>query len=120
MFRLALLAANTLLRPQARRRFGISVILIGLSAILGILAFAFALAGIYFLLAEAFGPPVGALLTAAILIFVAICLLIAVNVMKRRTPPPPVIDPTGIAALGLLAGVMGVEALARRRKANKD
>lgn len=109
-----------LLRPKTRRRMWTTVAILTAVGILGVLAFGFALAGGYMLLAEAFGPPVGALLTAAVLLFLAICLLIGLSYSRRQLPPPPMIDPQSVAVMGLLAGVAGIEAISAIRAAKKD
>jgi len=118
--RFVLSAVNLLLRPKARQRLGISAAVLALIGILVAIAFAFAIAGGYMLLADAFGPPVGALLTAAILLFIAICLLIGLVVAKRRAPPPPMIDMSTMAMLGILAGMAGVEAYTSAKNKKDD
>lgn len=112
--------ALELLQPKARRRFGALAIAWIVVLILSILAFAFAVAGLYLLLSDWYGPPYGALLTAAALLFVAFCVLIGIAIVHQRRPPPPLFDPATIAFLGLLAGLAGADALTSKKKSEQD
>lgn len=104
------MAANLLLRPKARQRFGIMAVLLLSAGVMMLLAFVFGLWGVHLLLVQHFGAPIGTLLTGAALFLLAFCFLIGVIIVGRRTPPPPLIDTQTMAMLGVLAGLAGIEA----------
>jgi hypothetical protein len=111
--------ALQLLRPKERRRLGAIAAGWIAVAILMAIAFAFAIAGVFLLLAETFGSGIGALLTAAALFGVAMIVMVVIAVLHSRKPPPPLFDPATVALVGLLVGLAGADAFLSRKN-DKD